>query len=321
MTLFIIGLISLLVCIVVIAFLNKKIAKKKEEYKSVESQLKKQQSSLKDLETSFKTLANQCDEARSVFNNLQKISKDYDEQINERQKQLNAIIESGTQSARASVDAFAQEYKKNQIAKVHEEEKALREKLEITKQAWLEQIEPIRKELEEYQKEQAAIIESRKREQELRDNREFHSVVLSQNAIDDIGYISSILDRVHKPEVVAKVVWEVYIQSPTKDMLNRVIGKDKKTGIYKITNVDTSESYIGQGVDVAKRLTEHIKGTLGIQSIADQKIHHAMAEVGLQNWTFELLEECKKEELNQREKFYINYYKSNEFGYNRTSGG
>ena len=73
--------------------------------------------------------------------------------------------------------------------------------------------------------------------------------------------------------------------------------------------------------DVAKRLTEHIKGTLGIQSIADQRIHHAMAEKGLQNWTFELLEECAKEDLNNREKFYISYYKSNEFGYNRTIGG
>ena len=58
-------------------------------------------------------------------------------------------------------------------------------------------------------------------------------------------------------------------------------------------------TYIGQSVDVAKRITEHVKGSLGIASIADQKVHHAMREEGVQNWTFELLLECPKEELNE----------------------
>ena len=184
-----------------------------------------------------------------------------------------------------------------------------------------EELLPLIKEVDEYTKKREAIIEAQKREIELRDAQEFHKVQLTAVVIDDIKYINSILGRLSKPEIVAKVVWEAYIQGPTKEMLNRIIGKDKKTGIYRITNIDTQECYIGQGVDVGKRLTEHIKGTLGIQSIADQKIHHAMAESGLQNWTFELLEECERDELNNREKFYISYYRSNEFGYNKTIGG
>jgi hypothetical protein len=35
------------------------------------------------------------------------------------------------------------------------------------------------------------------------------------------------------------------------------------------------------------------------------------------NFTFQLLEECAKEDLNAREKFWINYFQSNEIGYNR----
>jgi hypothetical protein len=242
-------------------------------------------------------------------------------QIDQNQQRLNKMISDGNQTARAAVDAFAEEYKKNKLQQVNEQLNEFEANAQLRKIALNEELLPLIKEVDEYTKKREAIIEAQKREIELRDAQEFHKVQLTTVVVEDIKYINSILGRLSKPEIVAKVVWEAYIQGPTKEMLNRIIGKDKKTGIYRITNIDTQECYIGQGVDVGKRLTEHIKGTLGIQSIADQKIHHAMADSGLQNWTFELLEECERDELNNREKFYISYYRSNEFGYNKTVGG
>lgn len=242
-------------------------------------------------------------------------------QIDQNQQRLNKLISEGNQTARAAVDAFAEEYKKNKLQQVNEQLIEFEADAQSRRIALNAELLPLVKEVDEYTKKRDAIIEAQKREIELRDAQEFHKVQLTAAVIEDIKYINSILGRLSKPEIVAKVVWEAYIQGPTKEMLNRIIGKDKKTGIYRITNIDTQECYIGQGVDVGKRLTEHIKGTLGIQSIADQKIHHVMADSGLQNWTFELLEECERDELNNREKFYISYYKSNEFGYNRTIGG
>ena len=242
-------------------------------------------------------------------------------QIDQNQQRLNKMISDGNQTARAAVDAFAEEYKKNQISIVDVQIQELRmERMNMETQLKAE-LAPLIKEVEDYKAKRDAIIEAQKREIELRDQLEYHKIQLSETVIRDIKYIQSILDRLSKPDVVAKVVWETYIQKPTKEMLNRIIGKEKKTGIYRITDINTQECYIGQGTDVAKRLTEHIKGTLGIQSIADQRIHHAMAEKGLQYWTFELIEECAKEDLNNREKFYIAYYRSNEFGYNKTVGG
>ena len=242
-------------------------------------------------------------------------------QIDQNQQRLNKMISDGNQTARAAVDAFAEEYKKNQISIVNDQIQELRiERMNVETQLKAE-LEPLMKEVEDYRAKREAIIEAQKREIELRDQLEYHKIQLNEVVIGDIKYIQSILGRLSKPDIVAKVVWEAYIQGPTKEMLNRIIGKERKTGIYRITDIDTQECYIGQGTDVAKRLTEHIKGTLGIQSIADQRIHHVMSEKGLQNWTFELLEECAKEDLNNREKFYISYYKSNEFGYNRTIGG
>lgn len=241
--------------------------------------------------------------------------------ISERQLELSKIIEEGTSIAKENVDKFTAEYKENEMNRIREEHEAILDKYRLEERETLEKIAPIKQELEDYEAKRRAIIDAQKREQELRDQVEYHRIKLTAEAVEDIRYIRSILDKISKKEVVAKVIWECYIAGPTKEMLNRVVGKDKKCGIYRITNIRTQECYIGQGVDVAKRLTEHIKGTLGIQSIADQRVHHAMAEEGLESWTFELLEECEKEQLNEREKYYISYYKSNEFGFNRTVGG
>ena len=45
-----------------------------------------------------------------------------------------------------------------------------------------------------------------------------------------------------------------------------------------------------------------------------------MQQQGLENFTFELLEECSKDELNEKEKFYIELYKSYDYGLNSTRG-
>jgi hypothetical protein len=45
-----------------------------------------------------------------------------------------------------------------------------------------------------------------------------------------------------------------------------------------------------------------------------------MQENGVWNYTFELLEECPKDKLNEREKFWIDLYQSNKNGLNVTKG-
>lgn len=224
------------------------------------------------------------------------------------------------EAAKVELDKRMEAIKQHRLMQLEQEFKEKMEQYAREESIINERIEPLRRELEDYVQKRAAIIETIRREEELKDKESFHKINLTQEAIDDIAYIESILTKIHKRDIIAKVVWEAYIQVPTKEMLNRIIGTSKKSGIYRITNIESQQCYIGQGVDLARRLTEHIKGTLGIQSIADQRIHHAMAEKGLQNWTFEMLEECPKEKLNERERFWINFYKSNEYGYNKTVG-
>ena len=41
---------------------------------------------------------------------------------------------------------------------------------------------------------------------------------------------------------------------------------------------------------------------------------------GLENFTFELLEKCTNTELNSKEKFYIELYQADKYGYNSKAG-
>jgi hypothetical protein len=46
-------------------------------------------------------------------------------------------------------------------------------------------------------------------------------------------------------EPLNKVIWKCYYEKPTTDMIGRVIGSGTHTGIYKITEIETSKCYVG----------------------------------------------------------------------------
>lgn len=137
----------------------------------------------------------------------------------------------------------------------------------------------------------------------------------------DIHYLLNVVSpQVRNKDVIPKVVWSEYLQKPTQDLMKRIEAKDQP-GIYKITNIKTSKCYVGKSTKVRQRLIDHVKGSLGITTISDQLIHHAMFEEGLWNWTMEIVCYCDKDELGEKEKFYIENYKAREYGYNIAAGG
>ena len=133
---------------------------------------------------------------------------------------------------------------------------------------------------------------------------------------EDIHYLlTTVAPQVRNKDVVPKLVWSEYLQKLTQDLMKRAEIEDKP-GIYKITNIKTNKCYIGKSTKVKQRLIDHIKGAVGISTIADQKIHHAMLEEGLWNWTFECVCECEKDQLSEKEKYYIDFFKAKDWGYN-----
>jgi hypothetical protein len=59
---------------------------------------------------------------------------------------------------------------------------------------------------------------------------------------------------------------------------------------------------------------------IGIDTPQNNLLYAAAQKYGLDDFTFELLLECKSNELNEKEKYFIELYNSNTFGYNKTAG-
>ena len=91
--------------------------------------------------------------------------------------------------------------------------------------------------------------------------------------------------------------------------------------IYKITNTLNSKIYIGQTVkSVQKRFTQH-KNNSNKEYFSQIVLYKAFNKYGIENFICEEIEEVSNEKLDEREKYWIEYYDSYFDGYNSTLGG
>lgn len=92
-------------------------------------------------------------------------------------------------------------------------------------------------------------------------------------------------------------------------------------GIYKIENKINGKVYIGQSIAIKTRWQQHKYEAKTGESQAP--LYLALRKYGIENFSFEVLEECPQELLNEKEIFWIAHYKSNDrdFGYNVLAGG
>lgn len=90
--------------------------------------------------------------------------------------------------------------------------------------------------------------------------------------------------------------------------------------IYKISNDINDQIYIGQTRGTLEsRLKEHLYDAKVNKD--NSKFHKAIRELGSEHFSISMIEECPTEYLNERERFQIAYYNSQEYGYNSTRGG
>lgn len=165
-----------------------------------------------------------------------------------------------------------------------------------------------------------AARKANEREEEKRVANSKYRLLIGENDLLEIKRLKEIIPFMRNSRPISKIIWEGYFRQLTNDMINRVIGSGQHTGIYRITNVLNGKSYIGQSVDIAERFKQHIKCGLGIDT-PNNILYNAMKQDGVENFSFEVLEECPRAELNDREIYWISYYKTNEFGYNMSRGG
>lgn len=96
-------------------------------------------------------------------------------------------------------------------------------------------------------------------------------------------------------------------------------------GIYKITNKLNGHSYIGLSINIEKRFADHKTKAFNSnrQDDIDKALYRALRKYGLENFDFDILEECLPDDLRNREIFWIDYFNTynDRSHYNETPGG
>ena len=182
------------------------------------------------------------------------------------------------------------------------------------------QIETLTKEIAEYSAKQAAINEAILRQRALEEQQDFYRVCLGPEAANDVEILNAARRNLKKPEIIDKIIYDNYIGKPVLEMIKRVLQNTTCSGIYKITCIKTGEIYIGKSTDVKSRWQQHCKSAFNCGTIAHSLLHTKMKQYGIENFTFELVEQVPKEQLSEREKFYINFYQTKETGLNERNG-
>lgn len=260
------------------------------------------------------------------LNILKEKKKFLQEQINEKNKNLDIIKESLSNSTEISKKAFEnynnvlnEEYKKI--------EKEMDAAIDLLEQSYewkqnelLAEIESIRTDLDKISATRAAALQAQLREEEIQQQAEFYSLSIDEIDKREVRILQSIESELRDPRPIRMIIWQAYYSKRANELAARVLGSDEVCGIYKITNKINKMCYIGQAKKIRERWREHMKCGLGIDTPANNKLYIAMKKDGIDNFTFELLEACAAVDLDTKETFYINLYDSYNFGYNNNTG-
>ncbi len=225
-----------------------------------------------------------------------------------REEELNRLIEEKKKEKLAALQQWAEKQKQDQIQKIADEFTEFMLRQDELKKKYTEEVNDAKKELDEFQAKREAINEAIRRERELEEAEDFYRIDVPQEDQEDIEVFNTIAPRLRNKEALNKLIYSVFIQRPMDEMIKRVTGGRDISGIYKITFLKTGEAYIGKTTNIKKRWGEHIKSALDIGTIAHSSFHTRLKKDGLWNYTFEILEEVPKENLTEREKFYIQLY-------------
>lgn len=230
------------------------------------------------------------------------LDSDFERQKRERQETLDLSMRQMTRQAQEQVNK-AEIEAKNEIERWKKAEQDIAAVVTLQEERYEALLAP----LQQYEKEQQ--------------ERLFYTIQVPDEYKEDINFlVTTVSQKVQHPDVINKLVWAEYVKPYIDETFKRVNIEDKP-GIYKITNIKNGKSYIGKSTNVKKRLTDHFKSSIGIKTIADQAVHHEIWKTGFWNWTIEVIIYCDKEQLNELEKYYINFFKTNTYGYNKTGGG
>ena len=278
------------------------------------AELTKEKQRLDDLIKSGESTVAQLEKRKQE--QLSLINEILDEKKKNIQVEVDAYREVEMQKARTAVDAETEANRKWAEATLSTYWDGLAQTTSVFEQKLYE----ASAQLADYKQKQQAINEAILRQRAIDEQQDFYRVCLSQETIEDVQILQNVRQKLHFSESLNKLIYDNYISKPAKEMIKRVLGTSDPSGVYKITRLKTGEVYVGQAVHLPDRWQQHLKTVYGAGTIARSMLHTTMQKDGVENFTFEMIEEVPKEKLREREKYWIDFYQSKTYGMNERNG-
>jgi chromosome segregation ATPase len=276
-----------------------------QEKQILEAGIKYKQEQMLDLTNNIDALSSSSKAtARASF---EQYCESLDAEYTLKEQEFDADLENLDKLYEDQHDALLREMSED-TARANEQKEQLNRDLDI-----------IRRELEKIRATRAATMDAQLREQEIKDKATFYTIQLNEADKRDVAYLQSIEYNLREARPLRMLIWTTFYRDKVNDLAARV-GAVGATGIYKITHIDSGISYVGQARDIKERWVTHIKCSLGIDTPVTSQLYAFTREKGIDNFTFEILEKCSANELNEKEKFYIDLYQTYDYGLNKTRG-
>lgn len=325
--------------VIIIGILGYKLFQKqkidKEEYQLYQNQLKQVKQDVKDTWVEFHLASDNLQQAQNTLSHVQEKTEYEKYKLEECKKDLQAaldVYQDITDNKLKEIDASMEEQRQKRQedldklidSKQKDVDAAILQLNEILKNTQIEtEYEAAQYWNKVYQekKKYESLLEPIKQYEKEKQARLFYTIQLPEEYQADIEFLlTTVATKVQHPDIISKLVWAEYVKPNLDDTFKR-IEIQAEPGIYKLTSLINNKCYIGKSTNVKTRISDHFKSAIGIKSIADQAVHHAILKEGFWNWQIEIITYCDREQLNELEKYYIEFFKAQEFGYNKNSGG
>lgn len=260
---------------------------------------------------------------KTIIQKKEQVAREYDyrlQELNNNIEEKRKVFQSNIQLQQDRLwDDFKQ--KKNKLeAELNEQQHKMKEEYLNQKDIYDNNIQDLQNKLEDLKQQRAAMVEAARMDKVVQEQQDNYRLNVDNTELQDIDILESIRNRLSKPRILSMLIWQTYFQPIAKKKFPLLLGSEKVCGIYKITNLKTNEVYIGQSKDVRDRWNQHCKCGLGIDTPSRSKLYQSMLNYGLENFAFQLLEKCEPNQLDEREKYYIEAYNSIDYGLNMQSG-
>lgn len=97
------------------------------------------------------------------------------------------------------------------------------------------------------------------------------------------------------------------------------MSQNKICGVYKITHIGSGKSYIGISKNIHRRWVQH-KSWVNTKN-RRSAIYAAMQKYGIDAFSWQVIEQCDADSLEDRERHWIVVFDTFNNGYNLTAGG